>query len=603
VTQIEMSNSGFSIRGKGFCLEYDKRHPLFMNIRAEKLCQTMLVASTCDLPDRLECCHSLTTPKVVREGNDGCELRFSSKSNLWQEKTYSIRCGQDYIEYWFSVRGHGAIDLVRYFNVIEARRIASSDSKRRWLSPEEKDKRHQEIRTAAKAQFRWLFNPEPNADCYQLFRPDEFSVVTVNHHADYHHGNFYFTPGLLAFAAASTEQREWISVGIAPGLGQYNFNDFEYPGDECFSFALRYFGNVEVKGEFEFPHVVFHFGDSKEQALKKYVSWLNEHGYVELKPRRIPEWWRGPLVCGWGEQCYQADFPNVLGTKDRPEEKHPIHYANQGNYEEYVQQLERRAPDYKALIVDDKWQRSRGLPEADRGKWHDLRGFIDMMHRKGKRVILWWGLLTGEDVPDEECVMCGEKKVCEDITNPHFERKVRRAVREMISGARGCLDADGFKIDFTAGVPRGYGLKFYGKERGIEFLRKYFEIISTEAKRVKNDAMIIGHAANPYFAPVIDALRLNDMFASEENLCERMMLRREMAALANPHWLIDMDNWPCPTKKAWLDYIKIQPKCGIPSLYYVTHIDSTREPITGRDWAVVRRLWRAYLRRRVQKLL
>ena len=40
---------------------------------------------------------------------------------------------------------------------------------------------------------------------------------------------------------------------------------------------------------------------------------------------------------------------------------------------------------------------------------------------------------------------------------------------------------------------------------------------------------------------------------------------------------------------------------GIPALYYASHIDSTWEPLTGEDYALVREVWAEYRRSAAKK--
>ena len=174
---------------------------------------------------------------------------------------------------------------------------------------------------------------------------------------------------------------------------------------------------------------------------------------------------------------------------------------------------------------------------------------------------------------------------------------VREAVRRMLSNKPGCYNADGFKIDFTANLPADYDANRAGAAWGIEILKQYLREIYRAAKKVKKDAFIIAHAANPYFMDVCDAVRLNDILEHyQDSIAKKMEFRAEMVTLACPGLLIDCDNWPCPSRKAWLEYMKVQPMLGIPSLYYATHIDTTREAIRHQDWKIIARLWKEYLR-------
>ncbi|MBA2729215.1 MAG: hypothetical protein H0U48_00455 [Euzebyaceae bacterium] len=46
-----------------------------------------------------------------------------------------------------------------------------------------------------------------------------------------------------------------------------------------------------------------------------------------------------------------------------------------------------------------------------------------------------------------------------------------------------------------------------------------------------------------------------------------------MAAAACPQLLVDTDNWPMADPESFREYVGVQPRLGVPSLYYATHVD------------------------------
>jgi hypothetical protein len=155
------------------------------------------------------------------------------------------------------------------------------------------------------------------------------------------------------------------------------------------------------------------------------------------------------------------------------------------------------------------------------------------------------------------------------------------------------LDADGFKVDFSARIPSGPGLKTHQDLWGLELMKQYFSILHSEAKRVKPDALIIAHAPNPYLAPYIDMIRLNDVNVGKDILTA-MRHRQKVASIAMPGTLIDTDNWQITDKAEWLAYLKVQPELGVPALYYSSHIDRTHEAISEDDFRQLNELWEKY---------
>ena len=133
----------------------------------------------------------------------------------------------------------------------------------------------------------------------------------------------------------------------------------------------------------------------------------------------------------------------------------------------------------------------------------------------------------------------------------------------MLSG----YDADGFKLDFTARLPSGPGLRKYGSAWGLEMMRLYLSILYGEAKQTKPDALVMTHTPHPYLGDVLDMIRLNDINTGRA-VGPAMRHRARIAALALPDALIDTDNWPMPDRAAWREYTELQPELGIPSLYF-----------------------------------
>lgn len=113
----------------------------------------------------------------------------------------------------------------------------------------------------------------------------------------------------------------------------------------------------------------------------------------------------------------------------------------------------------------------------------------------------------------------------------------------------------------------------------------------------KRDTVLETHCANPHFADVTEMLRLNDIFSLHEDVGPEMRFRAELARVALPGVPIDTDNDPFISKKSWLDYLRLQPSLGIPSLYTLTHMSFRHdEPTTAADWDEVRKLWNNYLK-------
>jgi hypothetical protein len=180
------------------------------------------------------------------------------------------------------------------------------------------------------------------------------------------------------------------------------------------------------------------------------------------------------------------------------------------------------------------------------------------------------------------------------------------------------------KIDFTARTPSGPALRRYGRQWGVTLLHRLLAIVYDEAKRTKNDALIMTNAPNPHFADVTDMIRLNDV-NTRAPAVPQMTHRARVTAAACPGMLIDTDNWPMADPETFRAYVRAQPGLGVPSLYYATHLDryppwtkernhvgwdhylelqaedghplqarlASQEELTDADYWIVRDVWRA----------
>ena len=88
-------------------------------------------------------------------------------------------------------------------------------------------------------------------------------------------------------------------------------------------------------------------------------------------------------------------------------------------------------------------------------------------------------------------------------------------------------------------------------------------------------------------------VRLNDISTppGSASFLGEMQHRARLARAACPEALIDTDNWPCPDRRQWAEYLAAQPEIGIPSLYYATGIDLSAEPFQLGDYALLRESW------------
>jgi hypothetical protein len=373
-----------------------------------------------------------------------------------------------------------------------------------------------------------------------------------------------------------------MSVEARPGENQ--FTEYRYHGQSSsFYLSLSYEGHTPVEGCTVLPGIAFDFAPGPYEILEAHVRSLVNAGSVSIPlTKNKPDWWYQPIFCGWGSQCHLAAKSNQRAPE----------LATQNNYKSFLQALSDHEISPGTIVIDDKWQTNYGDNAVDTQKWPDLAGFVQEQHSAGKKVLLWLKAWDPEGLPLSECITnAAGIPVSVDPTNPAYADRLRASVRRML--APDGYGADGFKIDFTARVPSGPGLRSAGKAWGLELMRLYLSILHSEAKNIKPDAFIITHTPHPYLADIIDSIRLNDINTGQD-VCQAMIHRARVASIACPEALIDSDNWPITDKATWRAYVSLKPGLGVPALYYATHIDSTGEALDDSDYDLVRTVWESY---------
>lgn len=491
----------------------------------------------------------------------GVTLSIAASSTVWRAKTYSLRCEPARITYTMTVEGEGDLTHVHYFGGYYSGAV-------RWGSGF----------FPSGQSFRRGFTPEPNTDEQPLFAPTEGAAIDMMGVPLPGRGDWFFTPPPFCFAMEHAGG--WLGLGVEPRAGAHSFTCYHYDGRRnAFHLTLTYEGHTHVAGSLTLPALGIDFANDPYEALEAHCRTARATASVPSAGRERPTWWNQPIFCGWGAQCHLASQ-----VKGRAPD-----YARQEHYVRFIQALEAQDLDPGTVVLDDKWQASYGENAVDPTKWHDLEGFIAGQHRRGRKVLLWLKLWDPEGLPADECVRnAAGLPLAVDPSNPRFEHRLRASVRRMLEPDG--YNADGFKLDFSARIPSGPGLVRHGTEWGLELLRRYLWILADEARQVKPDALVMAHTPHPYLADVVDMIRLNDVNMGKD-IVAAMRHRARVARIACPEALIDTDNWPCTDLASWRAYLQVQPTLGIPSLYYVDHIDATGEPLEAADYGLLRALW------------
>ncbi len=583
--EIDENEAKIMAAGKWYRLEIAKDEPLWADVHVEdRGLARLLGVSSLDAVAGADVVGPPAGWRVERD-NDTCRLVAEGASSVWDKKRYAFECADDWFTYGVEVEGSGRIESLHFFEGFFQKTLDDYVLKPGdFLAQKNPCRPLKDWLTGSMAGFEEVFNPEPVTVFRQWLPPFERADISVTSSRGDLGGSWFYTPAPLCYCVRSGSK--WVAIGVAANPGENSFVNFEYTGGELFGFRLAYDGHTRVEGTWRSPKLVFIVGDSEYDALARYVGWLRDRGYVPVPKRDVPSWWREPIVCGWGEQCHLA----------RRSGNHPRDYATETVYGRIVELLREKQIPFGTLIIDDKWQAQYGLNRPDVGKWPDMRAFIDRMAAEGVRVLLWYNSWGAEGVPPDECITKDGEPVGVDPTNPAYEQRLREQVRSMLSADEGCLNASGFKIDFTADIAAGPGCHLHQDEVwGVELQKRLLSIIYSAAKEAKADALVIAHTANAYFGDVVDMLRLNDICSDFRSVVPTMEHRQKVARAACPEWLIDSDNYPLSHLPAWREYVEVQPQLGVPSLYYLTSLHSEGTEFGEPEYELLRRAYGAYV--------
>ncbi len=515
-----------------------------------------------DRTDGLDETLAVSPPRVA----DG-RIEIERRSTLWDDALTTLTCSDETIELRSSVRGHGELtDLL----LLAGRSLLRG--RPHGLLP-------------SGSALRTIFSPNPSDD--RAVRPaSEPAVIGVVGDGEPGRGHWLFTPAplYLAFTTAAAEEAgEWLDLGLAAPVAELTFTQLAYePRDGGIHLRLEYEGHTRVDGAFAAPALLLTPGVADPyEGLRRHREELAARGAApRTRTREVPAWWSEPIFCGWGAQCYLESKDTAIAAT----------FATQENYDAFLAELERHGVVPGTVVLDDKWQAAYGTNEPDQAKWPDLRGWIAGRHARGQHVLLWWKAWDPEGVDPELCIRNPDGEAMGiDPGNPAAREVLRASVLRMLS-ADG-LDADGLKIDFTARTPSGRALARRGERWGIALLHELLELVYAAAKEAKEDALVMTHTPHPAFVDVTDMVRLNDMIGGVRSVVPQMRHRAQVALAACPELLIDTDDWRVPNLAAWREYLEAKPELGIPSLYYVSHLDATGEALEPRDYAAIADAW------------
>ncbi|MCX7765761.1 MAG: hypothetical protein N2246_03530 [Candidatus Sumerlaeia bacterium] len=507
-------------------------------------------------------------------------ITLKCRNNLWDEKLVFWQIAEESLEHFCR------INSTRSYYLADITFLGTSQPQPTSFSS---------------GNFHQVFSPVPNVDFYNYFLPAETAENPINA-KQFRGGSWFFTPSPY-FYALKWNSGDVIGVGILCKKGENNFSNYLYQGGvKGFTFLLSYDCATHIPSRWDSPHLKFYFGNDEFALLQKYCNELYNYKLAQRNQLHKPQWWFGPIWCGWGEQCCEA----MRLTRDKTDSAYNTLLArsacNQQNYENWLKLLLLKDLKPRIVIIDDGWAEQPGSPIPHPDRWRNLRHFIDQCHQQNIYVLLWHNCFETTMAPVNEVILNPEGKPyignygapCADPTNPAFAERFKKIVYKMLSPDKDCLNADGFKVDINGSIPAGKGYKIYGNIWGGELMKAMMKLIYDSAKDVKEFALIESHTANAYFNDTVNMLRLNDMCGPAGKELEFMSFRYRVARCASPDWLIDTDCWPIASRDLLRQYISLQPRLGVPALYYAFSIGELPDSFTEDDYSHIRSVWEKY---------
>ncbi|TCC58195.1 hypothetical protein E0H73_28170 [Kribbella pittospori] len=500
------------------------------------------------------------------ELDGGLVVTATARSSVWDSRVTTTRFLPDRIETQTTVSGQGRITEVHLLGGRRTPRgfLPSGSHLRQAYSP----------------------NPDhPTRVIRDVLEPATIGVCGEGSEPGIE--RWLFTPAPWCFAASTAEQ--WFGFSVVAPIEEQNFTSYHYlPVTGGFSLRLDYEGQTIVDGTFRTPRLVVQLGgDGPEEVLSRHRELLDAASVVPSRSAVKAEWWSGTIFCGWGAQC-------ALGAR-RDQAPQPL--ATQDNYDRFLETLATQGIVPETVVIDDKWQAEYATCRPDPAKWTDLKAWIGGRHAAGQRVLLWWKAWDHEGAPVEACITdAGGNPVGLDADSPACVSLITDAVEYMLSA--GGLDADGFKIDFTARTPSGSSLRHSGPRWGTALLHEQLRLVYDTAKRVKPGALVVTHTPNPAFLDVTDMIRLNDVLrddtAEPGYVARHMAYRAAVARSVVPELGVDTDGWMMPNHAEWRRYLAMQDSLGVPALYYVDGTDTDRHDFGPADFDAVKETWSRY---------
>ncbi len=500
----------------------------------------------------------LGAPEIIKSENE-LTVIFKADSSLWKKKEYIFHLTPDNAAYTVKVYGSGAVDTADFF---------TGDRSSRWFgSGYEAADYYAPLGLANSAS------------------PNRVFTMAQDTHLGFS-GGFSPTPLSFSFRVSGIDER--LLFGIAALPGNISFDGLTYhslrfhPDISRFCLRVNFGGYQSVSDCWESPAIIIIPAPDDSEALRRYARWHYSRGLPRANTENSPPWWKGPFFCGWKEQAVIPGFDSSYDA------------AAQSCYETMSETLDKRGLRPSAIIIDDKWQEKYGCALPDAAKWPDFRRFVEEQHSRDRRVLLWFKSWDPEGLEEEECILDENgKRLGADPTSPVYRARIHALMHTLLSGDEGCFNADGFKVDFADCIPCEKNMRLHEKGVfGLSLMYKFMELLYTEAKLAKPDALLNTSCCHPLFAAFTDQARLHDTYFAQRDSAKVMMERADLFDAVIPGILIDTDAGACGSRRDFMRYARASAEFGIPDIYILNPVGDCA--LTESDWEEIRLIWEKY---------
>lgn len=244
-------------------------------------------------------------------------------------------------------------------------------------------------------------------------------------------------------------------------------------------------------------------------------------------------WWFEPILYPKGEL-------DLLGGENA---------STQENYAKMLGTLAMYWVDPGTVIIANKWCDYYGDPRPDPEKWPAMHAFIDTYQQRGQRVVLCVKIWNPEGLPAEECLIKDGKPIAPDPFNPQFESHLRKVIRRILSSDKDCLNASGVMLE-NFGDYQQFG--------GPELAKRLVEIIHTEAKKTKPDALLIADTIAPWLGGKVDMLYLQPVKEKDRPFKESISSLAKKANKSCPDTFLAWGIYPVYSRKEWDELLPVQ---------------------------------------------